>query len=246
MKPRPAILLFTGLVLIGATATLLARLQNNRSLGAPGLRLVAQEVKDDSGRVINTNTVPLPEAVLDYESSVVPITVGEVKALPKDTTYARRLYKSPDKFAMQVGIVLMGTDRTSIHRPEICLPAQGLVTESQEVVRVPMSAPERYDLPVMKMIGKGTLRGSDGENHNVKGVYAYWFVADGKVTASHAERQFSSMSETLRTGRLERWAYVSLYALVPPGMEEKAFERMVQFIQDTVPKFQIAPAKATN
>jgi hypothetical protein len=246
MKPRPAILLFTGLVLIGATATLLARLQNNRSLGAPGLRLVAQEVRDDSGRVINTNTVPLPEAVLDYESRVVPVTAGEFDALPKDTTYARRLYTAPDQFQILASIVLMGTDRTSIHQPQICLPAQGWAIERQETVTVPMTQPERYDLPVMKMTGKKLINGRDGRPMELKAVYAYWFVADGQLTASHTQRQWRSIVETASTGTLQRWAYVSLFAVAPPGMEEKAFERMTQFIQDTVPKFQIAPAKAAN
>jgi hypothetical protein len=244
MKPRQAILLFTGLALIGATATLLARLQTNRSLGAPGLRLVVQEVKDDTGRVINTNTVPLPEAVLDYESSVVPITAGEFNALPKDTTYARRLYKSPDQFQMLASIVLMGSDRTSIHRPEICLPAQGWAVERQETVSVPMTQPERYDLPVMKMVGKKTVTGRDGQPTELKAVYTYWFVADGQLTASHSQRQWRSIVETASTGTLQRWAYVSLFAVTPPGMEDKAFARITQFIQDAVPKFQIAPDPA--
>jgi Protein of unknown function (DUF3485) len=244
MKPRQWTILITGLALIGATATLLARLQNNRTLGEPGLRLIAQEVRDDSGRLINTNTVPLPEAALDYESSVVPISVGEANALPKDTTYARRLYKAPDGFFIQASIVLMGTDRTSIHQPQICLPAQGWAVESQETVRVPMTEPQRYELPVMKMVGKKIVNGRDGNPTELKAVYAYWFVADGQLTASHYERQWWSMKTTARTGTLQRWAYVSLFAIAPPGLEEKAFERMTQFIQDTAPKFQIAPAKA--
>lgn len=245
MKQRQWILLLVGWALIGATATLLARLQTNRSLGAPGLRLVAQDVLDDTGRVVNTNTVPLPESVLDYESSVMPITAGEVNALPKDTTYARRIYKAPDQFQLLASIVLMGTDRTSIHRPEICLPAQGWAVERQEVVNVPMTQPQRYDLPVMKMVGKKTVNGRDGRPLDLKAVYAYWFVADGELTASHSQRQWRSIVETASTGTLQRWAYVSLFVVAPPGLEEKAFERMAQFIQDTVPKFQIAPAKAS-
>ncbi|NJN05435.1 MAG: exosortase-associated EpsI family protein [Rhodobacteraceae bacterium] len=229
---------------IAATATLLARLQTSRTLGEPGLRLIAQEVLDDSGRVINTNTVPLPDSALDYESTIVPITVGEANALPKDTTYARRLYKAPDQFQILASIVMMGTDRTSIHRPQICLPAQGWAVEREEVVTVPLTQPTRYELPVMKMVGKKTITGRDGQPAELKAVYAYWFVADGQLTASHNQRQWWSMVETASTGTLQRWAYVSLFAIAPPGLEDKAFERMVQFIQDTVPKFQIAPARA--
>lgn len=242
MKPRQWIMLFVGLALIGTTSALLARIQNSRSLGASGLRLVAGEVRDETDRVICTNMVPLPESILDYDSSIVPITVGETQALPKDTTYARRIYKSPDEFRIVVSIVLMGTDRTSIHKPEICLPAQGWAVERQEIVPVPMTQPHRYDLPVMKMVGKKILNGRDGTLTELKALYAYWFVADGQLTASHYERQWWSMKNTARTGQLQRWAYVSLFAVVPPGLEAKAFERMTQFIQDAVPKFQVAPA----
>jgi hypothetical protein len=244
MKRGSWIVLLAGLVAIGLTATLLVRLQSSRSLGAPGVRLVAGEVLDDTGRVINTNTVPLPESVLDYESKVIPITAGEANVLPRDTTYARRLYQAPDQFQILVGIVLMGTDRTSIHSPEICLPAQGWTVERQEQVLVPMVQPRPYELPVMKMVGRKTLGGPAGRTQEMKAVYAYWFVADGRLTASHVERQFSLMVETLRTGTLQRWAYVSLFAVAPPGLEDQAFERMKQFIQDAVPRFQIAPARA--
>jgi len=40
-------------------------------------------------------------------------------------SYAERHYSAPDGFDMTGTLVLMGADRTSIHKPDYCLPGQG-------------------------------------------------------------------------------------------------------------------------
>ena len=48
--------------------------------------------------------------------------------LPSDSSYAERHYQSPDGFDVSGTVVLMGTDRTSIHNADYCLRGQGLNT----------------------------------------------------------------------------------------------------------------------
>jgi hypothetical protein len=45
----------------------------------------------------------------------------------------------------------------------------------------------------------------------------------------------------LRTGELQRWAYVSVFAVCAPGQEDAAFERIKRFIAAAVPEFQLTP-----
>jgi len=132
-----------GLGTMGLTAFGLAHLQEWQRVGIPGVRVVEHTVRMEGGRVIGTNSVPLPEKVAGFESREDPIAQTVVDWLPKDTTYAQRVYSAPDQFWIQANVVLMGTDRTSIHKPEYCLA----VSRSAFRVRNPWpargSAPEK-------------------------------------------------------------------------------------------------------
>lgn len=240
MNRSKLILLITGLLVIAAAVTVLVRMQSNRRLGAPGVRMVEQPVFDETGRQINSWTVALPEKILDFDSRIVPISKSEVTWLPKDTTFARRAYRAPDGFELYISVVLMGTDRTSIHRPQMCLPAQGWTIEKTETTELPVLQPHPYSLPVNKLTSSKIGRLSDGSERKLSSLYAYWYVTDGHVTASNIDRTRLMAINAIRSGILQRWAYVSVFVPSSPGAEDGAFARMKQFIQEAVPKFQIA------
>jgi len=40
---------------------------------------------------------------------------------------------------------------------------------------------------------------------------------------------------------LQRWAYISCFAVCLPGQEEATFERLKKFIAASVPEFQLTP-----
>jgi hypothetical protein len=81
----------------------------------------------------------------------------------------------------------------------------------------------------------------DGIPVSARGIYVYWFVSAEGVTSSHTDRMWSMASHMLRTGVLQRWAYVSCFSVCPLGSEEQTFERMKQFIAAAVPEFQTTP-----
>jgi hypothetical protein len=72
-------------------------------------------------------------------------------------------------------------------------------------------------------------------------------VADNLLSAgaSGFERMWWMARERLRTGVLQRWAYVSYFAPCAPGQEDATFERMKKLITSTVPGFQLTP-RATD
>jgi len=119
------------LLLMGGTALFLARFRQGHSLGQPGLKIASIPLTDETGEVVTTNSIFLPEAVLDYKSELQPVQREELDWLPPDTTFGRRLYTAKDGFQVFVSGVLMGTDRTSIHKPEFCLPGQGFEIRSR-------------------------------------------------------------------------------------------------------------------
>jgi len=106
------------LVLVLGTSSMLGYWKTNQKLGRPGVKIVAEPIHDPDGKVVGTNSVYLPDQALNFSSQPVPVTPLELGWLPKDTTYGRRIYKAPDDFQIWCNVVLMGSDRTSNHKPQ--------------------------------------------------------------------------------------------------------------------------------
>ena len=165
--------------------------------------------------------------------------------LPKDTTFAQRIYQAPDQFWIQANVVLMGTDRTSIHKPEYCLAGQGFRTEKVEhdLIHVGHAgATPGYDIPVQKWTVIREGRGEDGAKVVRKALYVFWFIADGQLTASHNERMWWMSRDLITQGVLQRWAYASCFAPCRIGGEEEAYQRVRDWIATAAPAFQVGQA----
>jgi hypothetical protein len=235
MKNKKWIVFSVALVLMATTAGALTWLRANQKLGRPGIKAVAIP-----GRV--QMKIDLPADVLDFTSTNVPEPKIVLGYLPPDTSYAERVYTAPDGFWVQATIVLMGADRTSIHNADFCLGGEGFTGKEKSVANIPVAALQSYSLPVAKWNVHGVFQQPDGQKTDVHGVYVFWFVADGEQTPDHFQFMKWLAGDLLRTGVLQRWAYVSYFAFCAPGQEDATFERMKNLIAHSVPEYQMAPA----
>jgi hypothetical protein len=235
MNTRKGILLVVALLMIGSAAGFLVRLKANQRLGQPGVRT------DSLARSKNLEVI-LPELVLDYTSESIEQEKLVVSILPKDTSYGQRRYQAPDKFWTLVNVVLMGSDRTSLHKPQFCIEGAGwhIDAAATREETVPIERPFRYDLPVMKIFATRQAE-VNGQVQTLRAVYVYWFVAEDAYTAQHWQRMWWMARELLHTGVLQRWAYVTYFTWCRPGEEEATFERMKKLIAASVPEFQLTP-----
>ncbi len=233
MNRQKWILLMAALVMMAGTLAMLAGLRAHQKLGRPGVKT---RPLPDSIRL----QVELPERVLNYTSRPLEVEKFVLDFLPPDTSFGMRRYTAPDDFWIQISAVLMGTDRTSLHKPEICLGGSGLriddALSSEESIRI--QRPRPYDLPVMKLVTTRQTKGA-GEQDAQRVIYVYWFVADGELTARHSQRMWWMVRDLVHTGVLQRWAYVATFSICAPGQEQATFERMKQFIAAAVPQFQL-------
>ena len=235
MKNQKWILFSVTLALIAATAGGLNWIRAHQKLGRPGIRFapIPDRVQVKIG---------LPEDVLDFTSTNMPEPGVVLGYLPPDTSYAERIYTAPDGFQSQGTIVLMGADRTSIHKPDYCLPGQGWHIDSKNIVNVPVSGAQPYELPVAKWIISADFQTPDGRTERHSGIYAFWFVADNEQTPDFYGYLKRLTRDFLFTGVLQRWAYVSYFCACEPGQEDAAFARMEKVIAASVPGFQMPPA----
>jgi hypothetical protein len=233
---KKMMLFWVTLAVIGGTAFALAQVKTNRRLGNPGVK--AEPVPGSP-----TMKISLPENVAGFTSSNVPTAQTVLDYLPKDTSYAQRQYSAPDGMWVQANMILMGADRTSIHRPDYCLPGQGWQITDRAQVRIPIAGPPGYELPVQRWTVHNTFTTPEGQQVPVSGLYVFWFVAENNKTDEYTTIQKSILYHLIRHGVLERWAYVSYFSLCPPGQEDATFGRMKKLIADSVPEFQLPPAK---
>ena len=236
MNKQKWIILVAALGLMGGAATLLRQLQVHQKLGRPA-------VKTSPIAESHRLRVDLPDNVLDYASKAVEVDERTLSWLPQDTSFGARRYSAPDGFWTDVSVVLMGSDRTSLHKTEFCLEGQGwrIDRSASSETKVHLDRPYPYDLPVMKFIATKEVTMS-GQKVTAQGVYVFWFVADNdEYTARHWQRMWWMARDLLRTGVLQRWAFISYFSICAPGREDATFERMKKFIAASAPEFQLVP-----
>jgi EpsI family protein len=172
----------------------------------------------------------------------VEVTKVERDTLPADTGYARKLYFSTADPARPVffSIVLSGRDRTSIHRPEICLVGQGWTIESsfaRDFALTGAMADRRVPANVLRI--SQAKQGKDGAGQRVPALFAYWFVGGDAVVATSGERLWRTATDRLLHFRADRWAYIVAQTIADDG-EAAALARLQAVVGAAAPEFQTA------
>jgi exosortase len=237
-QPTPPLVgpaLIAALLLMALAGGAIYQLQTRQTLGRPG---VLAEPQAGSPRW----RIPLPEQVAGMTSQEVPAAEVELSALPADTSIGKRLYTATNGAPLLLQVVLMGRDRTSIHQPQYCLTGQGWLIEQTEEVRLLVAGPQPHEIPALKLTASKVFTTESGQRVPVRAIYVYWFVADGALTAHRSQRLRWMAEELLKTGTLQRWAYVACFAQCLPGEEDKTFARVKEFVAEAVPEFQRSPA----
>ncbi len=237
-QPTPPLVgpaLIAALLLMALAGGAIYQLQTRQTLGRPG---VLAEPQAGSPRW----RIPLPEQVAGMTSQEVPAAEVELSALPADTSIGKRLYTATNGAPLLLQVVLMGRDRTSIHQPQYCLTGQGWLIEQTEEVRLPVAGPQPHKIPALKLTASKVFTTESGQRVPVRAIYVYWFVADGALTAHRSQRLRWMAEELLKTGTLQRWAYVACFAQCLPGEEDQTFARVKEFVAEAVPEFQRSPA----
>lgn len=220
-------------------------------LGIGAVSLVARQFdlrppEATAGVLLAVNGVdpaPLPEFIgTDWIGQRVEVTPAEREVLPPDTGYSRRNYVSIQDRARQVflSIVLTGRDRSSIHRPELCLLGQGWNLVSRTETTLTIGPGET--LPVTLLRVEREVIGRAGERQAVSCWLVYWFVGRTATVASHAEMLWRSSLDRLLHFRADRWAYVVAQTPVMAG-QTTDLRTIEEVLTDVWPRLKGTPGK---
>lgn len=177
----------------------------------------------------------------------------ELKVLPSDTGIAKMTYRTasqgPDRRDIaQVTLVLAGAERSSIHRPEVCLQGQGWSLVDSRTI--PIDIASGHSLLVQDLMIERPIPTKDnGPAKRLRAHYYYWFVGTDRTTPSHLERIWLSTTDSVLRNVNHRWAYASVMAWVTDDFapsqsgqrrrtdaETRAIIEGI--IRDIVPRFQ--------
>ncbi|MCK5850972.1 MAG: exosortase/archaeosortase family protein, partial [Kiritimatiellae bacterium] len=145
---------------------------------------------------------PACGGVVDYVSPI------EKNMLPSDTVILRKRYRNSYGKTYAVTIVISGKERTSIHRPQMCLTGQGHQIVRERCVKVPVQE-KQIEVMFLDLKRQVSASGSSG-GQTASSVYAYWFIGGDRETASHWKRTFLTAYDNIFRGTSPRWAYVAI------------------------------------
>lgn len=139
------------------------------------------------------------------------MTLDEKQLLPPDTQLLRKVYQDAHRRTVFVTIVLSGSERASIHRPQICLEGQGNVIVKDETMPVPIAGRGPLDVMVLDLLENRKTSG--GERVSTASYFAYWFVGKGRETPYHLQRMLWMATDRIFHSVSHRWAYISVAGL---------------------------------
>ncbi|MBA2432285.1 MAG: EpsI family protein [Chthoniobacterales bacterium] len=185
----------------------------------------------------------LPNYVGDWIGQDAEVTQREREVLAKDTEFARKTYTNLAGDSIFVSIVLSGDDMTnSIHRPERCLPAQGWNLQASSSRALPLD--EGRQLELTRLRTARSVQRKDDTQATLRNITYYCFIGHEDVTASHLERTTIDLRDRILRGQNQRWAYVTVAAIVTEGWvhpsrtEEETAAVMEEFMRLLVPELK--------
>lgn len=153
-------------------------------------------------QVRTPETVYMPDPVVqlpEFEGMTfedLEMSEAERETLPKDTVILRRRYSAADGHVYQVSAVVGGRSKSSVHRPELCLPGQGFQMTDPRTVDVAGTSWRKLTL----------TKGPYSELG-----FAYTFVnGSGFKTSSHLVRIFTDVWDRSIRGRIDRWVMLTV------------------------------------
>ncbi len=223
--------LVAGVVAVLAVAEMLflARLASLPPRGAAGVKLAAD----------GQNPVELPVFLgTEWIGQRAEVTAAELQVLPPDTGYSRKLYKAlanPGQHVL-LSIVLSGRDRSSIHRPELCVVGQGWTIRAVTEHRFAVPNPKGGTFPATILHVQRELQTPRG-TVVVPQLIAYWFVGGDTVEPTYWKRLARDAWNRVVHARADRWAYVLMQTDARDG-DPAALARMQEVLDQTLPAFQ--------
>ena len=194
----------------------------------------------------------LPGGVNRFIGEPGVMSEEEKRLLPGDTEIVRMHYRTADygpgtQDQVEFTLVQAGSERRSIHRPEVCLTGQGWTLLNSATIPIEISPGQV--LNVKDLWIEKTVQAPGKPPRPIRAHYLYWFVGMDVSTPHHAERIWLTTWHSVARNVNHRWAYASALALVTDNFTpqeigqrirdaDQTLAMLTALVRDLAPKFQ--------
>lgn len=173
----------------------------------------------------------IPDICPECGSKLFNMARSEKEALPEDTEFVKSAYTNAAGARLHTSIVLSGTARDSIHRPQRCLTAQGNALDGEYTLSVPLEG--RDPLKIRVIQASREFQTGEGPVYYYS-YYAYWFVGQDRETPYHFGRMFWLAWDRVVRSKANRWAYIAVQG--EREAEGREYEKnILDFVQQVYP-----------
>ena len=180
----------------------------------------------------------LPETVAGCPSTELSMS-GKERALFDETVKLnRRVYLTPEGRQVLATVVLSGELKKTLHQPERCLPDQGWIISSKQVMPVRLEDGREFSATVMSIF-RDVIK-EDGTRVRVRALNMYWYQGShGYSTPSYDTSSFVSYRDAIFRNLNHRWGQASFFMQVSerpigepedPLQELTAMQSMASFV----------------
>jgi len=178
----------------------------------------------------------LPDSVPGYLGFDEAASPAELLVLPKDTEIVKKRYVGAAPVDVGCEIVLSGATKSSIHRPQVCLIAQGWTIREEQAI--PVTLPDGHSQKI-RVLTIGRTEG--GQVYT--GYYIYWYVGKDRTTDDNFERIFLTSWDRVVRRVNHRWAYVTISGFLRGDARDSPSSKrilgdLVNFTRDIIPLIQ--------
>jgi exosortase/archaeosortase family protein len=200
---------------------------------AAGLIYLGRDMNQDRQAGVN---MVLPESIPGYLGFDEAPSTAELQILPLDTEFAKKRYVGGAPIDVGCEIVLSGAAKSSIHRPQVCLIAQGWTIQEEQTVPITLSDGHIQKVRVLTI-------GRTEEGKVYSGYCIYWYVGKDRTTEDNYERILLTSWDRVVRRVNHRWAYVTISGILPGGVRDSESSKRVlvdleSFTRDIIPLIQ--------
>ncbi len=186
----------------------------------------------------------LPAVVGRYHGAEREMSYQERVNFDPGVILKRRLYASDDGREILGTMVVSGSLKKTLHKPEICLPNQGWTITGTQVVPIRLKNGSSFDATLMQVFRD--IEVSPGHRMRMKAFHLFWYQGSGGTSTSGYEAShFISYRDAILLNFNHRWSQAAFFMPLPqqeignenPIAEVGAMQELLAFVGDAASEF---------
>ncbi len=158
-------------------------------------------------------TESLPETIDGSPSTGLTMSSKEKASFDETVRLDRRVYLNQEGRQILVTMLVSGQVKKTLHQPERCLPDQGWIISSSQVVPLHLTDGREIQATVMSLFRD--MAREDGSRVRVRALNLYWYQGShGYSTPSYDVSSFVSYRDAIFSNLNHRWGQASFFTQV--------------------------------